>query len=690
MFIKTFEDVRKFIIEHTHIDLMVDYGLDRVNLFGPGILLDATWYVLSKNKKNVFGLFFNITDNQQEKHKKDSFEKAYDDILNNHKNDRTYTLDQSKLKIIEGWPFIYWISDGFREKFRGRTLDLAMKVCAGISTANNIRFVRFWWELNVSAFYENGKVTKDGWVVLYKGGPSNKWFGNIWLKINWKNDGLEIKNFEAVGKAVRNEQHYFKNGITLAGRSSSKGTSFLFMGDNGIFDIGAAAIIPVNDDTNQIYSALAILNSSLIRYVIESLNPTVNTTEGDLKKIPFPCLKSEIAETLITLVSKNIEIKKHLYSFHIIETNFEKTPLTAFLESTLRDKVLAYLNNENAHLTQVLINEAFINKLIFEVYELSPEDRLQVETKMGKPVGELPVLTEAVQQWITGNGELAANEEVKEFVKNLAVTTFDETKIREIKEDFKILYQSHSDLEEFCIRHQVNPINIWYWFKEARVLPSARAAEIALEFLADAIRSILAEDEDGIIPLVGLPGEPRLLDRLEKYCLANGLTPAQFGQLDGLLGRPLNEYLEHHFFKDLSDHLNLFMYLPKTPFIWHLSSGGYQGLELFITIYKWNKDSLYKLKMDYIRKRVERLEFRQIQLKDSTTAQAQNEKENLRFQLQEIAGFSKKIEELLAEGYHPKLDDGVGKNIAPLQKKGMLRCDVLNPKQLEKYLKADW
>ncbi len=58
MFIKSFEDVRKYIIENTNIDILVDYGLDRVNLFGPGILLDATWYVLSKktkgNRRNLF------------------------------------------------------------------------------------------------------------------------------------------------------------------------------------------------------------------------------------------------------------------------------------------------------------------------------------------------------------------------------------------------------------------------------------------------------------------------------------------------------------------------------------------------------------------------------------------------------------------------------------------------------------
>src|SRR5690606_24263333 len=38
MFIKSFEEVREFILENTIIDILVDFGLDRVNLFGPGIL----------------------------------------------------------------------------------------------------------------------------------------------------------------------------------------------------------------------------------------------------------------------------------------------------------------------------------------------------------------------------------------------------------------------------------------------------------------------------------------------------------------------------------------------------------------------------------------------------------------------------------------------------------------------------
>ena len=50
--------------------------------------------------------------------------------------------------------------------------------------------------------------------------------------------------------------------------------------------------------------------------------------------------------------------------------------------------------------------------------------------------------------------------------------------------------------------------------------------------------------------------------------------------------------------------------------------------------------------------------------------------------LKEIEEFKQKIDQLLAEGYNPILDDGVGKNIAPLQKKGILAYDVLKATQL--------
>ena len=91
----------------------------------------------------------------------------------------------------------------------------------------------------------------------------------------------------------------------------------------------------------------------------------------------------------------------------------------------------------------------------------------------------------------------------------------------------------------------------------------------------------------------------------------------------------------------------------------------------------------------YIEHRERSLVNHQSDLVGNESAEAQNEKDLIFKQLKEIEAFKAKIDELLAEGYNLILDDGVGKNIAPLQKKKMIPYDVLNAGQLKKYLNTD-
>ncbi len=204
------------------------------------------------------------------------------------------------------------------------------------------------------------------------------------------------------------------------------------------------------------------------------------------------------------------------------------------------------------------------------------------------------------------------------------------------------------------------------------------------------IREILMEDDDGIIPLVPNAGEKILLDRIEDKFREKGFSMAQYSSFDSVLGRPINEYLDSYFFAELSNRLNLFPNLPKTPFIWHLTSGTEKGFDCYIIIYKWNRDKLHRLRSVYIEHRERSLVNRQSDLATNESAEAQNEKDRIFRQLKEIESFKVKIDELLSEGYDPILDDGVGKNIAPLQKKKMIPYEVLNAGQLKKYLNADW
>lgn len=75
---------------------------------------------------------------------------------------------------------------------------------------------------------------------------------------------------------------------------------------------------------------------------------------------------------------------------------------------------------------------------------------------------------------------------------------------------------------------------------------------------------------------------------------------------------------------------------------------------------------------------------------DTSNTEGRMEAQELRATLTELQEFCQKVDDLLASGYDPKLDDGVGKNIAPLQKRKMLSYEVLNAGQLKKYLNADW
>jgi glycosidase len=157
-----------------------------------------------------------------------------------------------------------------------------------------------------------------------------------------------------------------------------------------------------------------------------------------------------------------------------------------------------------------------------------------------------------------------------------------------------------------------------------------------------------------------------------------------------MLGKNIKDYLLSSFFADELSTLNLFRFLPKTPFIWHLSSGDQHGFDVYTIIYRWNRDKILKIKSYYIDKRKAGINNRLSNLSADDSAAAEKEKDSLRKQLNEIKDFENKLDDLLTSGYDPELDDGVGKNIAPLQDLGLLADDVLTKSQLKKFLNADW
>lgn len=691
MYIKSFEDMRKYILNNFHINLFVEYGLS--DLFG-AIMADPAIYILEKGnysgQKSLFISMNQYTRTPEENFKEQYTKEALCNYINNIPDKNLYTIDQSKFKQIKSWPFIYWISDMFREKFGNKATNHYSNIKPGLQTGSNERFLRLWWEIKRKDISENYSIDKRKWVIYSKGGPYNRWFGNLWLVVNWENDGYEIKNnYNERGKQrsrPQNIEFYFKEGITYS-YSGIKGSTFRYLPRNCIFDVSGSSVF-LKPNFYKVFYFLAFLNSKLCYYILDCLNPTVSTQVGDVLRVPFNLPPKELEDKASLLAKENVDIKKHLCEFSIIEMNYLHNPLMWAKEKTgasdLRRLVKNYLDYENEKLALVYLNEAIIDKLIFEVYQLSDEDWQMVLDKEGIPIGSLSVI----------DGFKKLNTELPSFVRDyfdrLEVKNLSRIELQTIKKEIENLYKQNHTIEEIIEKVQVNPISVVQILKESAVLPTTRMNYIAKEFLFDVVREVLNEDDDGIIPLVEYAGEVTLQKRLFDKLGKKGFTPAQIGNYRDILGRDINPYLEKNFFADLINHLNLFMYLPKTPFIWHLSAGEYGSFEAFVIIYKWSRDKMLRLRSIYVEKRESSLKNHLIDLENDFSIKAQSEKELIQNQLEEISKFKKAIDEILQSGYDPKLDDGVGKNIAPLQEKNLLKVDVLKKNQLKKYLEADW
>ena len=698
MFLKSFEDTRKFILSNYHINIFIQYGY--LGMFTEEARIDTSIIVLESILEKAKKSYFMKLDDVQDVKRKQIMKESLSDYLNGIANKHNYFINQEEFKIIDGWPFIYWISDSFREKFKGKSLDSVADVRSGLTTTNNLRFVRYWWEVNKDRISSNYSEDGKKWVPYAKGGPYNKWYGNMWLVLNWEKNGKEIHDYNNVpmdyqGAPVRNKKYFFLEGITYS-TTGSKGATYRYLPYNHIFDSKGSGIFLKNSKFQYYY--LGFFNSKVVQYVTNCLNPTVETTQGTLKTIPYATPNDTIKQQIEALSERNVKIKISNCEFSIIEQNYKTSYLmrdkSQKQPSSLSETLIAYLNLENISNIELLINEAIIEEKIFQVYGLIEEDKQMVLEKEGIPVGSLPIVIPEGTTFeylkvgiIPPEGTI---EIVKEYLKKLDVKVIDINTWQQLVKKVEELYKNSELLEDISIAHKVNPLTIALILRNSQVIPERKSQRIVQEFIIDQVISILVDDDDGIVPVSQMAGEKTVYDRLLDKLNEEHFSQKDIQFLELLLGKRLDKYLETEFFSNECDILNKFPNLPKTPFIWHLSSGEAGGIDLYTIIYKWSRDNLLKIKSVYAQKRKTGLENRLAQLSDGSSIKVDEEKEIIRKQLMEIDEFCKKIDRIASSGYSPELDDGVGKNIAPLQKEKMLKTEVLTKKELEIFLNADW
>lgn len=227
-----------------------------------------------------------------------------------------FVLSQAELRANPRGAWIYWIRPELRRTFSAlpRLAELAPPR-QGLATTDNRRFVRYWWEVEPTASDAPCRATPGMWRNYVKAGRFRRWHESPRHRVNWLDDGAQIKQaivdrypyLNGQWKWVaKNSSYYGREGVTYSYLTSGN-FSARQLPAGAIFDVAGSSLFPEDPLT-----ILAALNSRVAQQLLDAINPTVNHQVGDLAQLPVPRQGTEL---LRDDVRRAIEIQRQLDRF---------------------------------------------------------------------------------------------------------------------------------------------------------------------------------------------------------------------------------------------------------------------------------------------------------------------------------------------------------------------------------------
>jgi len=400
MFICSYEDLRKYVMDRCSIETMAHLGPGLFDVGNPGTLQTVA-YILryepdAARHATAQGTFFRLVNEPDTESKCTYFERTLACMRCGQEDPAVYCCHQEDFKSIPGCPWVYWITPGLRRLF----VELPMlgeieQPRVGLQTGDNFRFLRYWWELGKSlvAFNcsssEKAQASGKRWFPCMKGGSFRRWYGNQDYTINWEQDGRELKSLRPVS-VIRNPSFYFQPGITWTYITSGKFNARLSP-EGFIFDHAGNSLFP-----KEVNFLLGIMNSSLARYTLDLINPTINSEVGDLARLPIP---SQSSDRLEDLVSRAISLAQADAAEDETTFDFIVPPWNASFDDTLTE-----LQLRKDALKDV---EQAIDEEVYQLYAISDEDRTAIESELAGPAAKWKEAEEENEQNCFDNEELA-------------------------------------------------------------------------------------------------------------------------------------------------------------------------------------------------------------------------------------------------------------------------------------------
>ncbi len=630
MFISSYEDLRKFLIEEKTITSLVQ--LEYSGFEGATVPI-CTFTMENKLNSDFKGGYIRLSDFRGAENQAPRTVEA----IANPDCGWFFRASALDFKKIPGSPIAYWVSDRVREIFKeGVPLERIAEPRQGLATADNNRFLRLWTEVSfkrIGLGYSNrinAKQTTKKWFPINKGGPFRKWFGNNDFLINWENDGEELRNYS--NAVIRNINNYFQPGLTWTAISS--GNFSVRWDEKGYIPSNAGMKVYFNN--NEIKKEiLGFLNSKVVEYLLLSISQTLNFNQSDIAKLPI--IESKLENKIIDKIINNSKFDWDSYE---TSWDFVRMPLIEKVKEK-HSLFTSYelLRHEWRDLTvETQLLEEENNRIFLDAYglayELTPEVPLSEITLTCNPHYRYP---DTVRKQYTDEEREAMllEDTMKEFISYAVGCMFGRYSL---DKPGLILANQGETVEDYLAKVNTS---------EPRFMP----------------------DEDNVIPILEGDWFPDdIANRFKKFLRVTFGEENYEENLDFLekaIGKDLRTYFVRDFYKD---HVQTY---KKRPIYWLFSSpkGSFNAL---IYMHRYQPDTISVLLNKYLREYQNKLKARHQYLEsvERNPAASKKDKIDAQKEIRSITQILHELKEYESEVIYPlatkqikiDLDDGVKVN----------------------------
>ena len=258
--------------------------------------------------------------------------------------------------------------------FGRQTIGDVFTVKQGMTTGNNKKFVRYWYEVDVNSIgfgmknSDEAKMSGKKWFPYNKGGKYRKWYGNNDYVVMYEDDGREMKEYtsklpQGTWVRLKSRDYYFKTSVTWSFISSSH-FGVRYSPEGSIFDVAGSSLF--GDDLRYV---LGFLCTKTAFYLLQLINPTMNYQIRDVKLLPF--LEDENSKAEVeSIVDRCISLSKADYDSCELSYDFKKDPLVELASKSLsvEEATYKYIASRKKDFEELKQHESQLNAIFAKIY----------------------------------------------------------------------------------------------------------------------------------------------------------------------------------------------------------------------------------------------------------------------------------------------------------------------------------